>query len=99
MLRGRKRSLSGRNGPTFDPVWEVLLTAARFPPASSGEDPSEAARLDWNRVVDLAWQHRVAPILYSRWVRQDSVHVPGASLDALKRAYVATAARNALLFQ
>jgi hypothetical protein len=58
-----------------------------------------AARLDWGRVAEIAWQHRVAPILYSELRRTEMPGVPKTALRVLERAYVATAARNAVLFR
>src|SRR5262245_26962197 len=83
----------------FSPEWRTLLAGTRFPSdISSLEEPS-AGLLDWGRVVELAWQHRVAPILYSRLSGMKPMPIPQRNLDTLKRAYMATAARKALLFR
>jgi len=89
-----------RSPSTVSPEWSAVICGARMP---SDEEALRrirlaADRLDWERVAEIAWQHRVAPILFStlgRGVRG----IPKAPLRRLERAYLATAARNAFLFR
>jgi len=89
-----------RGPSSVSPEWSAVLGGARMP---SDEEALRrirlsADRLDWERVAEIAWQHRVAPILFStlgRAVRG----IPKTPLRRLERAYLATAARNAFLFR
>src|SRR4029077_8591239 len=83
------------------PEWRVVLSGARtlFDPEALRRSPASSAPLDWDRVAEIAWQHRVAPLLY-RALRDDGqLGVPKPVLERLERAYLATAARNSLLFR
>ncbi len=58
--------------------------------------PSEA--LDWQRVAAIACQNRVAPLVYPVLRRLELPSDAQPALEVLRRVYVATAARNAVLF-
>jgi hypothetical protein len=83
------------------PGWEIVLAGARFPTdeASFRRSVLSADRHDWRRAADMAWQHRVAPLLYAAIRSDASLRVPEAARRRLKQAYLATAARNSVLFR
>jgi hypothetical protein len=93
-------STVARGLSAVSPEWRVVLSGARtlFDPEALRRSQSLSPRLDWERVVEIAWPHRVAPILYSAFGRTVP-GIPKRVLRRLERGYVATAARNALLFR
>jgi len=83
--------------------WELLVAGVKMEPTSRNRQHIEkeftGSGLDWNRVVDLAYQHDIAPLLY-RSVRQLSgTPSAPAAIERLREAYLANALRNTLLFR
>jgi hypothetical protein len=84
------------------PEWAVVLDGMRAALGST-KDPghaaaSSAAAVDWSRVLEIARQHSIAPLLH-RGLRRMAKQLPNAVSAALKQEYVRNAARNALLFR
>ena len=74
-----------------------LMLLDVYLPDMTGIDVLRRARQDFPD-VEIAYQHRVAPILYSKLKRGEMPRVPRVALLALSRAYLATAARNAVMW-
>ncbi len=86
----------------LSPEWQLVLSCTR---AALVGDEHEAPlrnllgrRLDWQRTATIACQNRVGPLVYSALRRVPLPPDAQPALEAVKRAYVATAARNAALF-
>jgi hypothetical protein len=92
----------GRHDPRLSAEWRVVLEGTRAalgPPGGDAElsrFPRE--RVDWDTVSDIAYAHRVAPLLL-RGLESLRLPVPASCRQALKRAYVANAAHNAAVFR
>src|SRR5262245_58242999 len=83
--------------------WELLVAGVKLEPTSRNrrhiEKEFTGSGLDWDRVVDLAYQHDIAPLLYrSVRVLEGTPDAP-AAIKRLREAYLANALRNTLLFQ
>lgn len=52
----------------------------------AGESPPQETRLDWAQWLDLAHEHQVGPLLYSRWPESDKV-LPGEVREKLGTEY------------
>jgi len=86
----------------LSPEWKLVLCCARAPLLG---DEHEAPlrdllgrRLDWQRAGVIACQNRVGPLVYSALRRLPMPPDATPALEVVKCAYVATAARNAVLF-
>jgi hypothetical protein len=88
----------------LSPEWQLLLACAKT--HLTGSDLAQIGRdlihasIDWDRLTERACYHGVAPLLYNNLRYMDTPDVWSRdALGGLKRAYYATAARNALLYQ
>jgi hypothetical protein len=73
---------------------ERLARLLSLAPSSAPEDlaawPAEA----WEAIAAVAARQGLSPLLYHRWVRQQSAPLPAALQERLRRQYYATAAAN-----
>jgi Uncharacterised nucleotidyltransferase len=88
---------------SLSPEWQLVFCSARAAlTGRDGEGPApdaSGARIDWQRPADLACQNRVGPLVYSTLRHVPLPTEARPALEILKSAYVATAARNAVLFR
>jgi hypothetical protein len=88
---------------SLSPEWKLVLSAARSRlQGGAGEAPTlglPTPPFDWLRTADLACQNRVGPLVHSALRRVPLPPDARPALEILKTAYVATAARNAVLFR
>ena len=87
--------------PSTPPEWTLVLAGAR---TALGEPASilsaaTSSTVDWERVLEIARQNRLEPLLYRGVRRLPEGGVPSGALAALKEQYLANAARNALLLR
>ncbi len=87
----------------LSPEWKLVLCSARAALiGGEGEgltSHASSVRVDWPRAADLACQNRVGPLVHSALRRVPLPPDARPALEILKSAYVATAARNAVLFR
>ncbi len=86
----------------LSPEWELVLSSARAG-LRGGKGPSihpvPSAPFGWRRAATIACQNRVGPLVYSALRSLSMPPDAKGALELLKGAYVATAARNAVLFR
>jgi hypothetical protein len=75
-----------------------ILLRSRWDAACAAwiDDDLRAANVDWDALVDVAQQARVAPLVYH--VLREKDWLPAHALDRLRMVYFATARRNLLAF-
>ena len=87
---------------SLSPEWKLVLSCARGTLLrSDGRAPVQGLPdepIGWERVAAIACQNRVAPLVYPALRRRPLPSDAQPALEVLNRVYVATAARNAVLF-
>jgi hypothetical protein len=87
----------------LSPEWQLVLAGTRSALDESGaRTPGRdllTGRLDWGAVADIAFQHRVAPLLYRSLQSLELPRASEAAMRRLKQAYIANGAHNAALFR
>jgi len=88
---------------SLSPEWQLALAGTRAALDESDRRPSSrdllTERLDWGAIADIAFQHRVAPLLYRSLQSLELPPASEAAMRRLKQAYIANAAHNAALFR
>jgi hypothetical protein len=83
--------------------WELLIAGARLRPAGRDfrhlEKELTSSGVNWDRVVNQALRHDIAPLIYRNGRDLRKTGPAAAAFEKLRAAYLANAARNALLFQ
>src|SRR5262245_12784879 len=83
--------------------WQLLVAAAKLQPSTADRDQVEkelaGRHVNWDRVVDYAYQHDIAPLIYRTLARLSDGDAAPAAFERLKAAFLANAVRNAVLFR
>lgn len=76
--------------PPLSPETRLVLCAAQHPLTEAQQESLRmlaTAALDWQRVCDLAYQHRVHPLVYWNLKTHTRAAVPDAILDRLEHSF------------
>ena len=83
--------------------WQLLLAGVRLQPTSTDlhniQKELGASGVDWDSVVDRAFEHDIAPLMYRTLQGLPQTDHTKAAFARLRSAYMGNAARNALLFR